>query len=214
MSRERAHGLSSYLSRPAAAAVAFLVLFAASALLEAHNPKQGIKARFDARHCCKAVENPYFSTDSAIGFTPSKLYKMLDEYDKDEPGKRLDLDAHRLFIFYDFFYPFFYALPFAVFILCLQRELSWERRVRWLALLPLGAAAFDLVENAGMLLVLNAGANTSNPSDGLVFVSILGNVLKWALVLVSFTLICAGLVGVVLKRAFRVRLAPADSVPN
>jgi hypothetical protein len=199
-------GPSDIFARPAAAALAFLVLVAATVLLEKNNPKKEIKGRFDQKYCCQfnpAKPNPYFSTDSAFGFTPANLYSMLDEYGPE------DVEDHRQFIIYDFFYPFAYAVPFAIFILFFQRELS-PRRVRWLPLLPLGAAVFDLIENAGMWAVLGAGAETSAPQDALVYVAALGNVLKWLLVLSSFLLICSGLVGYVLKRAFGVEFKPQD----
>ena len=189
-------------SHPAAAVAAFLLLLGATAWLESHNPKYHIKARFEERF--SPEDNPFFLTDSSFVFKPDRLYKMLSAYRDDGAGKN-DWADHLKFICYDFFYPFAYAISWAVLILWLQGALSPDvsERVRWLFLIPFAACAFDLLENFSMRYILTHKVTGAGQHDAVVYLTITATVLKWVFVYISLGLILTGVIGLLLKSAYR-----------
>jgi hypothetical protein len=78
-------------------------------------------------------------------------------------------DAARLSVWLDFPYLVAYAAFFSLAIFAVRdaaRRRGWDRFARpggWMALLPIAAAAFDVVEDVNLLLVLDGHADSAAP---------------------------------------------------
>ena len=176
------HYFMGFRGHHAAFVVALVVLVGSTVALGVWNPKDDIRRRLGAS---------YFSTDMAFGYGADDLYAMLGKYGGD------DYKAHRLFILFDVLYPLLYSISAAVMLgYLLPHALPEEQyaRVRYLTLVPLAAALFDLLENLSMLFVLNAHeGNPAGRSDGLVCFSSAMTMLKTVFINATLFMLVYGL---------------------
>ncbi len=131
--------------------------------------------------------------DMETGYTAAQVYQMIAAYG--EQGRSLYLVTT---LTADLLYPLDYALLFALLIVTTYLEaFPRGRMVRYLCLMPFAAAAFDLLENAGIVAML-----ALFPQQ-VLFLAQAANIfttLKWAFLILTVALVLVGFLGLGVSR--------------
>ena len=134
--------------------------------------------------------------DMETGYTAGQVYQMISAYG--EQGRSLHLTTT---LTADLLYPLDYSLLFALLIIVTFLEaFPAGRLVRRLCLVPFATAAFDLLENAGIVAML---ALYPQQIPFLAQAANLFTTLKWAFLVFSIVLVLVGFVGLGVTRLKR-----------
>lgn len=125
--------------------------------------------------------------DLQFFYTPEKAYSMVAAYG--DAGRA----AYRTFeLTGDILYPIIYTLLFSLLITWLfQRGFNADSQMQRLNVVPFGAGLFDLLENAGIVIMLSVYPST--PAI-VAWLTTIFTMLKWGFAVASFALILIGLV--------------------
>ena len=135
--------------------------------------------------------------DMETGYTPGQVYQMIAAYG--EQGRSLHILTT---LTADILYPLDYALLFALLLITTYLEaFPAGQMVRYLALIPFATAAFDLLENAGIVAML---ALYPQQIPFLAQAANLFTTLKWAFLILTIVLVLVGFLGLGVSR-FKLR---------
>ena len=173
--------------------VALVVFVVSTVLLDLYNPKNMIRER---------LKDKYFSTDMTPGYSPAKLFTMLDLYAPE------DFVAHKRFLSrHDLIYPLLYGFSSLIMLAYLQGALAPgdTHRIKYLWAIPLGAMLFDYLENGSMYLIVNSYDKNSPPTTLAIFSTVM-TTFKLLFITVTLVLLLTGAVGLLLKKVWHLQL--------
>jgi hypothetical protein len=178
------------IASPALILAAAFVYIVFSALFFTRSPRRAIEARFKEA----LNQDLYFVTDTSL-YGPRKLYAMLDAYGEE------DYRAHYKTLHLDFIYPFVYGFALALIIVYLQNQFRPPDATisPYPALIPLGQAVADYLENISLYLVLRRYQNGRAKAPALVIFSASMTALKLLLWAASHLIIIAGLLKLIFE---------------
>ena len=131
--------------------------------------------------------------DMETGYTSGQVYQMIAAYG--EQGRSLHIITT---LTADLLYPLDYAFLFALLIVITYLEaFPGGRLVRQMSLLPFATAAFDLLENAGIVAML---ALYPQQVPFLAQAANLFTTLKWAFLVCTIVLVLVGFLGLGISR--------------
>jgi hypothetical protein len=134
--------------------------------------------------------------DMETGYTPEQAYQMIAAYG--EQGRSLYITTA---LTADVLYPLDYSLLFALLIVTTFLEaFPGGRMVRNLSLIPFATAAFDLLENAGIVAML---ALYPQQIPILAQAAGLFTTLKWVFLIFTVVLVLVGFLGLGVSRLKR-----------
>ncbi len=134
--------------------------------------------------------------DMEMGYTPDQVYQMIAAYG--EQGRSLHIITT---LTADLLFPLDYAFLFALLIVITYEEAfpagGMLRMLRNLSLMPFAAAAFDLLENAGIVAMLSLHPRQA---PFLAQAANLFTTLKWGFLVLSIVLALIGFLGLGVSR--------------
>ncbi len=140
-----------------------------------------------------AANNHVTALDLMFFYTPKKAFEMLDKYG--EAGRAVYL---KIELTADILYPIVYALFYGLLISWLfQRAFKPDSKMQMGNVMPVGAWFFDLLENVGIVTMLE---NYPSKSELLAWFTIIVGSLKWAFAFASIVLALMGLVKAAMNR--------------